>query len=523
MALLLHAGVHLVFWQEALPHMHHITEQDLTPHQALTLVQERQPLVLSEQSSASIERAYQYLHQRIASRNETIYGVNTGFGAFCNTRISPDQLTQLQYNLLRSHSCGVGEPVSAEVVRMLLLLKIHSLSLGHSGVQLQTVQRLIDFYNQDVLPVVYEKGSLGASGDLVPLAHLCLPLIGEGEVWHEGERMPAAEAMKIFGWAPIALQAKEGLALINGTQYSLSLALLSWGRAVQLLHMAHATAALSAEAYEAKHEPFHALIQEVRRQPGQQASAKLMRTLLQGSAKAKGHAGAVQDPYSFRCIPQVHGASWAALEHIGQVLGHEINAVTDNPLLFPEQDEVLMGGNFHAQPIALPTDYLAIAMSELASISERRTYLLLGGKRDLPEFLTGNPGLESGLMIPQYAAASLVSLNKQLCSPASVDSIVSSNGQEDHVSMAANAGLKAMQVAQNALQVLAIELITARQALLLRGNPELPEHLAALVAEYDMLVEPSAHDRNMSTEIELATAFLGSYSFSEDLCEVLLA
>lgn len=490
------------------PGMHQIPDRYLQLSEVQSLAFADGHVSLSSESAARITQAHQFLNNKVANSDSLIYGVNTGFGAFCNTRIKPEDLSALQYNLLRSHSCGVGKPVEEDVVRIMLVLKVISLAKGHSGVQLETVQRMLDLLNHNCLPVVFDRGSLGASGDLVPLAHLALPLIGEGEVWLEGERMPSAMALKQLGLKPVTLGAKEGLALINGTQFSLAMLIHAYLNAKQLLQMAHVTAALSVVAYQAKTEPYHPLIQEVRKHDGQMASAGLMMSLLNGSVMDA--AASVQDPYSFRCIPQVHGATWKALEHVEAILQDEANAVTDNPLLFPEENEILMGGNFHAQPLALPADYLAMACSELASISERRTYLLLGGKRGLPEFLSANPGLESGLMIPQYAAASLVSLNKQLCSPSSVDSIVSSNGQEDHVSMAANAALKAGMVIDNAMQVLAIELVTASQALELvprdLGNP-----LKRVLDAYRELVLPATQDRVMAPEIELATAFLQGF------------
>ncbi len=500
--------------------MHEISNLPLSIDHALQLLKDKTPLHLGAEATGLITASHQFLQTLLADQETTIYGVNTGFGAFCNVRIEGHDLSDLQYNLLRSHSCGVGSPIATDLVRLMLLLKVHSLALGHSGVQLETVQRLIDLYNHDVLPVVYDKGSLGASGDLVPLAHLSLPLIGEGEVWWQGKRLPAADVYLALGWQPIVLGAKEGLALINGTQFTLALAVWAYGQGRQIAELAHMTAALSAEAYQAKHQPYHALIQLVRPHKGQILSAERMRYWLEDAPMAEVDKKAVQDPYSFRCIPQVHGASLAALDHIGAALETEINSVTDNPLLFVETEEVLMGGNFHGQPIALPADYLTLALSELGSISERRTYLLLGGKRGLPEFLTANPGLESGLMIPQYAAASLASLNKQLCTPASADSIVSSNGQEDHVSMGANAALKALMVADNVEQILAIEWLTAAQALYLRGGDQgayaIAPRLADRLTNYrHWLGTPTADDRIMAAEISRTRSWLVDQSFNE--------
>lgn len=491
--------------------MHLINHHPLNATEVVAIVAAHQPLALSDEATARINRAHDFLHRLLAEREAPIYGVNTGFGAFCNVRIDGTELSQLQYNLLRSHACGVGQPVSTTLVGIMLVLKVHSLALGHSGVQLTTIQRLIDLYNHEIYPVVFDKGSLGASGDLVPLAHLCLPLIGEGEVWYKGQRRKTAAVYQELGWQPVELGAKEGLALINGTQFTLALATQALAKGLQLAEQAHWTAALSAEAYMAKHEPYHPLIQSIRPQGGQAQSAAKLRYLLQDAPVQDAHKPWVQDPYSFRCVPQVHGASLQAIDHISQVINAEINAVTDNPLLFPEEGEVLMGGNFHAQPIALPADYLTLAISELGSISERRTYLLLGGKRGLPEFLTANGGLESGLMIPQYAAAALASLNKQLCTPSSADSITSSNGQEDHVSMGANAALKALQVVENTAQILAIEWITAVQAITLRkqqGGFQFAPRLDKAYQNYTQQFSQGTNDRIMADEIAQTVVWL---------------
>ncbi len=404
----------------------------------------------------------------ILKKGGTYYGINTGFGSLCNVRINDDELSQLQENLVCSHACGMGDEVPREIVRLMLLLKIHGLGHGYSGVRTEIVQRLADFYNHDIIPVVYELGSLGASGDLAPLAHLCLPLFGKGEVYHRGVRMPAMEALQASGLQPIALAAKEGLALLNGTQFMSSY--LSWSlmASQRLSDWADVIGALSAEAFMAKDEPFRSPIHRVRPHKGQVATATRMLQLLSGSSIRQLHMEQVQDPYSFRCIPQVHGATKDVVETVLRVAETEINSVTDNPIVFHDEDAIMSGGNFHGQPLALHADFLAIAMSELANISERRTYLLVSGQRGLPPFLTTQAGLNSGFMIAQYTAASIVSQNKQYCTPASVDSIVSSNGQEDHVSMGANAVTKLRKVVQNVQRVLAIELLTAAQALELR-------------------------------------------------------
>jgi histidine ammonia-lyase len=415
--------------------------------------QHRQQVSLSDEARQRVIDCRTYLEQKLQGADTRFYGINTGFGSLCNIQISDAEIAQLQLNLVRSHACGTGEEVPAEIVRLMMLLKIQSLSFGHSGVRIKTVDRLLELYNQDVLPVVYQFGSLGASGDLAPLAHLSLPLIGEGEVRFRGEPMPAAEALSTLGLSPMELHSKEGLALLNGTQFSAAYAV--WGvlQADYLYQLANWCAAIALDAFNCRLSPFDERLHAIRPHPGQVGTAATIRELLAGSELAAGEKKNVQDPYAFRCVPQVHGASKDALEFIRTTVHTEINSVTDNPNIFPESDAILSGGNFHAQPLAIPLDLLAIAMAELGSISERRTYQLISGQRELPAFLTPRPGLHSGLMIPQYTAASIVSKNKQLCTPASVDSIVSSNGQEDHVSMAANAATKVYRVLQNVEQV----------------------------------------------------------------------
>lgn len=398
----------------------------------------------------------------------TYYGINTGFGSLCNVRIPDDELAQLQENLVCSHACGMGDEVPQDIVRLMLLLKVHGLGQGYSGIRTGIVQRLADLYNNDITPVVYELGSLGASGDLAPLAHLCLPIFGKGEVYYKGERMPAMQALQNAGLEPMALAAKEGLALLNGTQFMNSY--LSWSliAAKRLSEWADAIGALSTDAFMSKDEPFRHPLHRIRPHKGQIAAAANMLKWLQGSPIQQLRKEQVQDPYSFRCIPQVHGATKDVIDTVLRVCETEMNSVTDNPIVFHDEDAIMSGGNFHGQPLALHADFLAIAMSELANISERRTYLLVSGQRGLPPFLTPNAGLNSGFMIAQYTAAAIVSQNKQYCTPASADSIVSSNGQEDHVSMGANAAVKLRKVIMNVQRVLAIELLTAAQALELR-------------------------------------------------------
>ena len=421
---------------------------------------------IDEEAFHAIEKCHNYLLKKIAEPGALYYGINTGFGSLCDTQINHDDLHQLQENLLMSHACGMGETVPDDVVRLMLLFKIKSLSLGYSGVKTETVQRLTDMLNNGLYPLVYKQGSLGASGDLAPLAHLCLPLIGKGKIG----TTPTKEVLASYNWKPVELGPKEGLALINGTQFMTAYGMYSLNLAKKLLVWADYISAISLEAYDALIAPFSHQIHDVRKQPGQIKVAANISTILADSKIVTADKNHVQDPYSFRCIPQVHGAILDVVNQVEQVFINEINAVTDNPNIFVDDDLILSGGNFHGEPLAFQADFLAIAMSELANISERRIFNLISGERGLPKFLTPNPGLNSGFMIPQYTAASVVSLNKQLCTPSSVDSIVSSNGQEDHVSMGANGMLKLIRVVENVRKVLAIELFTACQALEFRGT-----------------------------------------------------
>lgn len=470
------------------------------------------PVRLSSSLTERIRRCRAYLDQKMADPQHLFYGINTGFGYLQHVRIDGGELQALQENLLKSHACGMGEEVPAEIVRLMLIFKSRSLGMGHSGVQELTVQRLIDFYNEDMLPVVYTQGSLGASGDLAPLSHLCLPLLGIGEVIWKGRRLSAAQALQEKGWAPIVLQSKEGLALINGTQFMTAYGMYNLHQASRLLDWADRIAALSFEAFDGVPGAFHPLIQEIRPHPGQITVAARMRDWLNGSSIASRKKEQVQDPYSFRCIPQVHGASRDVRDHVLSVFLREVNAVTDNPNVFPDEDQILSGGNFHGQPLALSMDYLSMALSELASISERRTYQLTAGLRGLPVFLAQSAGLHSGFMIPQYTAASIVSENKQLCTPASVDSIPSSLNQEDHVSMGARAAVKAKTVADNVEKVLAIELLTAAQAFEFRRPARSSEPLEALFVSYRKQVSFNDSDRYLHDDMVNTVAFLRQYN-----------
>lgn len=444
---------------------HQISSKKLKIEHLSAIFQEKKKLELSKEARENILKGRTYLDQKIKSSNKPIYGINTGFGSLYNISVDDENLEKLQHNLLVSHACGMGDSVPIDIVKIILFLKIQSLSYGHSGITLEVVERLIDMYNEEIFPVIYTQGSLGASGDLAPLAHLSLPLIGLGEVYLHGNKLSSTSMLKQMGWSPLHLKSKEGLALLNGTQFIAGYSCYIALKALNIQSMADKIAAVSLDGYDGRIEPFDALIGKVRPHKGHVATSEDIRQLLEGSEiinQAKSH---VQDPYSFRCIPQVHGASRDTLEFFISVIETEINSVTDNPNVFFDEDKIISAGNFHAQPLALPLDFLAIALSEWGNISERRTYLLLSGQRGLPLYLVANPGLNSGFMIAQYTAASIVSQNKQYATPASIDSIVSSNGQEDHVSMGANAATKCLKIVENVEKILAIEAMTACQAI----------------------------------------------------------
>ena len=484
----------------------------LTLADIASIIKEQKHIILSPEAKQRIVACRHYLDKKMNEKDAVFYGINTGFGSLCNTQISHDELEQLQYNLLRSHACGTGDLVPPEIVKLMLLLKVQSLSFGHSGVQLETVERLIYFFNNNILPVVFEQGSLGASGDLAPLAHLCLPLFGEGKFWMKTDtgfqQHDAVVLHHEYNIEPLKLQSKEGLALINGTQFMLAYAVWSVLTAQQLSAHADTIAAISIDAFDAKLEPFSPQLHAIRPHSGQIETAATMCTLLADSEIAKQTKVQVQDPYSFRCIPQVHGASKDTIKYVASVITTELNSVTDNPNIFVDEDLILSGGNFHGQPLALVLDFLAIATAELGSISERRTYQLISGQRGLPAFLSTNPGLHSGMMIPQYTAASIVSQSKQLCSPASVDSIVSSNGQEDHVSMGANAATKCLRVLKNTERVLAIELLNATQALEFRRPLKSATTIETFVSAYRKVVPFVDKDRILHDDIEASVEFL---------------
>ncbi len=478
------------------------------------LAQEKQ-LVLSQEAENSIAQCRRFLDEKIKRSVEPIYGINTGFGSLCDTEISPNDLSKLQLNLVRSHACGMGEEVPSEIVKLMILLKIQGLSYGHSGVQVATVKRLIAFYNEGVYPVVYEQGSLGASGDLAPLAHLALPLFGEGEVRYKGERISGSELQKRLGWEPIALASKEGLALLNGTQFMSAYATHCLLKLQHLSAWCDFTAAASIDAFNARLSPFHASVHQVRPHAGQIQTAKAILEHLGDSEIAQQAKTAVQDPYCFRCAPQVHGASKDTIAYATQVVETEINSVTDNPTIFEDEDLIVSAGNFHGQPLALVLDYLAIAAAELGSISERRVYKMLSGERGLPAFLVNNPGLNSGFMIVQYAAAAVVSQNKQLASPASVDTIDSSNGQEDHVSMGANAATKLKRVVDNLEKVVGVEWLTACQALHFRKY-HTSTRIKAKIEDFREVVPFVSEDTFMQPLMEQARKFIAEHQLLSD-------
>ena len=482
-----------------------VNNQWITLEELEAVLNSSSEVILGPQAILAIEKGYDFLHDKINESDAIYYGINTGFGSLCNTVISTEDLNQLQVNLIRSHACGMGEEVPTHLVKRMLLLKAIALSKGYSGVQLQTVERLLFLYNNNLIPVVYEQGSLGASGDLAPLAHLCLPLIGEGQLRVQGELMPGSELRSKYGLEPITLQAKEGLALLNGTQFMNAYGTYVASTGIKLFKQGLMIAALSLEAYDGRQEPFQANVNELRKQRGQIEVADIMRSLLTVSTRVKNH---VQDPYSFRCIPQVHGASLDTLNFVKTTFENELNAVTDNPTLFPEEDQIVSAGNFHGQPLALAMDFLAIALAELGSIAERRIYKLISGTRDLPTFLAKHPGLNSGFMIVQYSAASIVSQNKQLCTPSSVDTIDSSNGQEDHVSMGANAATKVYRVLDNVISVVAMEWLTAAQGYDFRAGWEIGAVLDALYQQLRGEISFMANDRYLHEDIICARTLL---------------
>lgn len=487
---------------------HQISAEHLSIDRIGEIIEKGFKLVLSNDARERIQRCREYLDNKIDKSEAPIYGVTTGFGSLCKISIDKQQLADLQKNLMMSHACGTGERVPNEIVKIMLLLKIQSLSYGYSACQLITIERLIDFFNNDIYPIVYNQGSLGASGDLVPLAHLCLPLLGIGEVEYKGKIIPSEEMLRHMNWQPIQLVSKEGLALLNGTQNMNAYAVWALIQSTRLSDWADKIGAMSLEAYDGRIEPFSEAVHAIRPHAGQIKTAARFRELLDGSELIKQPKVNVQDPYSFRCIPQVHGASKDTIAYVQSVISIEVNAATDNPNVFPDEDLVVSAGNFHGEPIAQPMDFLAIALCELSNISERRIYKLVSGTRNLPSFLVANPGVNSGFMIPQYTAASIVSQSKMYCTPASADSIPSSQGQEDHVSMGANAATKLYQVVLNTEKVLAIELFNAAQALEFRRPLKSSPAIESIFEAYRRVVPFIDNDEFMAPHIAKSIEFL---------------
>jgi len=498
--------------------LHYINSETLNLSIITELISEQKKLKLSPESIQKITDCRDYLDKVLKNSDSPFYGINTGFGSLYNVKISNKNLTKLQENLVMSHACGTGDEVPKEIVKLMMLLKIQSLSYGHSGIQLQTIERLIDFYNNDVIPVVYTQGSLGASGDLAPLAHLSLPLINKGEVYYKDKKVASEVILSKFKWEPIKLKSKEGLALLNGTQFMSAYGVYLLLKSFKLSYLSDLIGCLSIDAFDGRSEPFDEIVHLVRPHNGQLKTASRIREFLNGSELLNQNKKHIQDPYSFRCIPQVHGASKDTLQFVLKTFKTEINSVTDNPNIFSKDDIIISGGNFHGQPLALGFDFLKIAMSELGNISERRTFQLVSGLRGLPPFLVDNPGLNSGFMIPQYTAASIVSANKQLATPASVDSIVSCNGQEDHVSMGANAATQAHSIIDNVERILAIELLNASQALAFRAPMKSSDFLEMFLKAYRVEVPFITDDVVLHDDIKKSIKFLQNLTIdSEEL------
>lgn len=488
-----------------------ITIDNLTVDLISDIISSRLKLKLSNTSKERIKKCRDYLDNKMSNNNEAFYGINTGFGSLCNTVISNNNLSKLQENLVKSHSCGMGKEVSIEVVKIMMLLKIQSISYGNSGISLSTVNRLIYFYNNDIIPVIYEQGSLGASGDLSPLAHMSLPLLGLGEVFYKGKKIASIDVLNKHNLRPINLKSKEGLALLNGTQFMSAHGVLALIKSKHILNMSNLVASISIDAYDGRLEPFLEQVHKVRNHRGQLYTAENIRKNLEGSEILEQNKVNVQDPYSFRCIPQVHGATKDTVDYVTSVIETEINSVTDNPTIFPDEDLIISAGNFHGQPLALALDYLSIALAELGSISERRTVKLISGTRDLPPFLVANSGLNSGFMIPQYTAASIVNKNKILATPCSVDTIDSSNGQEDHVSMGANSATKLLEIISNIESIISIELFTSTQAIEFRRPKKSSEIIENLILKYRENIPFIKNDVLMHEYMVKSKLFLQNY------------
>lgn len=500
-----------------MPNVHYISAELLDLATIKSIIEEHKVLELSKEVVLNIEKSKKYLEKKILNNSQPIYGINTGFGSLYNVKIASDEIAKLQENIVMSHACGTGNLVPKEIVKLMLLFKVQSLSYGYSGVQLKTVQRLIDFYNLDIIPLIYELGSLGASGDLAPLAHMALPLIGKGEVYYQNQICSSKDILKKLDLEPVNLEAKEGLALLNGTQFMSAYGIFSLIKSHKLSYLSDLISCISIDAFNCNMSPFDPLVHLVRPHRGQVKTAERVLDLLEGSEIGNLKNKSIQDPYSFRCIPQVHGASKDTIVFVTKTFKTEINSVTDNPNIFIEEDKIISGGNFHGQPLALALDYLGIALAELGNISERRTYQLIAGLRNLPSFLVKKPGINSGFMIPQYTAASIVSQNKQLATPASIDSIVSSNGQEDHVSMGANAATKCLQIVNNLERILAIELMNASQALSFRSPLKSSSTIENFIKSYRNEVPLVENDRILAKDIEKTILFFDSLDINHKI------
>lgn len=488
--------------------IYYIGERNLTFEDLEWIINENIKVDLAAQAVDRIQKCRNYLDEKMLNNSVPLYGISTGFGSLCNHLVSNGDLNILQENLVKSHACSVGEEVKPVIVKLMFLLKAHALALGYSGVQVVTVRRMLDLFNNDILPIVYDKGSLGASGDLAPLANLFLPLIGVGDVYYKGKKRDIGDVLDEFGWEPIKLKSKEGLALLNGTQFMSAHGVYTVMKSQRLSKRADLIAAISLDAYDGHLEPFDEKLHLIRPHIGQLETAQNVRKFLEESEICNQNKNHIQDPYSFRCIPQVHGATKDALDYVKSVVLTEINSVTDNPTIFPDSDQIISGGNFHGQPLAIAFDFLAIAMAELGNISERRTAQLILGKRDLPEFLVANPGLNSGFMIPQYVAASIVSQNKMYCYAASSDSIVSSNGQEDHVSMGATSAIKLIKIMDNLDLILSIEMMNGIQAMDFRRPLKSSPLIEKVIKEYRKEVPFVEDDIVMYKEIQKTVSFL---------------
>jgi histidine ammonia-lyase len=492
-------------------------QEMLTTGKAVAIARDEQRGLINGEAMENIRKSHAQVAE-IVSRNKTVYGINTGFGALANTKISARDTQILQHKILQSHSVGVGNPISPFLAKLMMITKVHALARGYSGIHPQTLERIIWHIEKNIIPLVPEKGSVGASGDLAPLAHLFLPLIGLGEVWVDGKAIPAATVLEQHGLSPLPLGPKEGLALINGTQFILAYAIANVERLHFCLEAADLIGAMSLEALTGTKAPFDPRLHELRPFKGNQLVAQRLRLLLKDSEIMQSHVdcGRVQDPYSLRCMPQVHGASRNAWLHLKEMTDIELNSVTDNPLIF-SADDTLSGGNFHGQPLALPLDYAAIAAAEAGNIADRRCYLLLEGKWGLPLLLMKDVGLNSGFMIPQYTTAALVTENKTLCFPASADSIPTSLGQEDHVSMGSISGRKLEQILENLEYILAIELMTACQAIEfrrpLRSSPVL-EHAHEYVRRQ---VSFAKEDRIFADDIGLIKKMISRFDFVKSI------